>query len=287
MPLRRSLVQVALPSWLSDHRFGGRIILPAVTAMELLAVQVQETWPTVAINAMTGARFLRFLEIPPGTPRIDILVELELQDNGAVLARLQTRSQRATLARTIQHCELLFGAEPPPPVRVTAPDPACPDQVGVDLAATDIYRQLIPFGPSFQTLVERLTLKGKSARGKVLAAGQTPTITSPALLGSPFPLDGAMHAACVHGQLQVDFVPFPVGFASRTISRPTEAGEHYHVEVYQQSRAMDELLYDLVILDQDKQVREQVQGLRMRDVSGGRIKPPPWTRTMRLDRQTP
>ena len=97
-------------------------------------------------------------------------------------------------------------------------------------------------------------------------------------LGSPFPLDGAFHAACVLGQRSADFVPFPVGFDRRIILRPKQPGSSYNTRVELLSRTRDELLFDLHIFDDTGQVYERVTGVRMRDVSGGKIKPPEWIR---------
>jgi hypothetical protein len=279
MTPRRFTVQVPLPPWLKDHRFNGRVVLPAVAAIELLAARVCAIYPAADICAMTQARFLRFLEIPPETPRIDVQVELEREETGPVLARLVTRNRRATMTRMIQHCELFFAAGPPAPAITGEPAAPSPAAVTLNLSAGQIYNELVPFGPTFRTLQDQLVLTQNTARGMVLAPDLPSPTASPALLGSPFPMDGAMHAACVHGQFQVDFVPFPVGFAVRTIIHPTQVGERYHVQAHLRALTTDELTYDLKILDGEERVREQVTGLRMRDVSGGRIRPPAWTRT--------
>jgi hypothetical protein len=42
------------------------------------------------------------------------------------------------------------------------------------------------------------------------------------------------------------------------------------------SRSRDELLFDLYIYEDQGLVYERVSGLRMRDVSGGKIRPPEW-----------
>jgi len=87
-------------------------------------------------------------------------------------------------------------------------------------------------------------------------------------IGSPFPLDGALHAASVLGQQSVDFVPFPVGFDRRIIFRPTQPGSCYIVRVEQVGEIDGELIFDLFILDNGGLVYETVIGVRMRDVTG-------------------
>jgi hypothetical protein len=73
-----------------------------------------------------------------------------------------------------------------------------------------------------------------------------------------------------------------VGFDRRIIIRPTQPGGSYRTRVELLSRTRDELLFDLHIGDDQGQVYEQVTGVRMRDVSGGKIKPPEWMRNQQM-----
>ena len=82
-----------------------------------------------------------------------------------------------------------------------------------------------------------------------------------------------MHAACVLGQCVADFVPFPVGFAGRCIHSPTVAGGKYRCTVELLSQTENELLFDLSIFRESGEPCETIKGLRMRDVTGGMIKP--------------
>ena len=136
------------------------------------------------------------------------------------------------------------------------------------VSAREVYRELVPFGPSYQTLQDSLHLAEEGAWARLLAprldsAGQVRQI-----LGSPFPLDGAFHAACVLGQRAAGFTPFPVGLGRRIIVKPTQAGASYFTRVNLVSRQPDELVFDLCIFDQQGEVYESVTGLTMRDVSG-------------------
>jgi len=268
--------EIALPvqSWFSDHRFGGRIVLAAVEAMQLLAATVQEVYPQLEVGRMHDGRFAKLLAIPPEAGEIKVLVELEPGEHGGIRARLLTRTQGKSMTRLIAHCELTFTADATPGAETdTWVSKPCSD-APMDLTAELVYQELVPFGPAYRTLQDRLVLHADAAWGTLLAPKLS--LAPPGPLGSPFPLDGAMHAACVHGQRWVDFVPFPVGFATRRIVKPTRAGERYRTLARLQVRTEDELIYDLFILDEHGQVRETVRGLRMRDVSHGRIKPPAW-----------
>lgn len=270
----RFAVSLPIPSWYADHHFGGCVILAAVEAMQLLAVAAQADSPGGGVQAMADARFAKLLELPAGVASIDALVELEDGGEGTILARLLTRSQGKVMTRLVSHCEVQFVVAP---VAVPQMDllPAAPAPgASVSIEAARIYEELVPFGPSFRSLQDRLYLSAEAAWGLLQAADPGNTGDQP--LGSPFPLDGAMHAACVHGQRLVDFVPFPVGFASRYVCRPTVAGERYRTQVLLKQWGEGELIYDLQIVDEAGDLREMVRGLLMRDVSQGRIKPPMW-----------
>lgn len=270
--------EIAIPvrPWFRDHCFGGRIVLAAVEAMQLLAVTVQAAHPQLEVGGMRDGRFAKLLEVPPEAVAIDALVELEHSENGEIRARLLTRTHGKAMTRLVSHCELTFAVAAVSCVGMAKWTSEPCSEAAMIVSAEQVYQELVPFGPAYRTLQDRLVLSADSAWGTLLVPELSPAPAEP--LGSPFPLDGAMHAACVHGQRLVDFVPFPVGFAARRIVKPTRAGERYRTLVRLQARTEDELLYDLCIVDEQEQVRETVRGLRMRDVSHGRIKPPAWIR---------
>ena len=270
----RQAVHIPIQPWHRDHHFGGRVIFAAVEAMCLLAATVQAAYPTVDVRIMKQGRFVKFLEIPAETTEIDALVELEQVQNNGVFARLLTKKQLQTMTRITMHCEVYFGGATRQRSLETAP--SVPSTPLLTINAQQVYQDLVPFGPAYRTLRYQLFLAAGSAWGTVRAP-ELPQSSSESI-GSPFPLDGAMHAACVHGQRLVDFVPFPVGFAARTITVPTRPGDWYRTRIQLHAQARDELVYDLWIIDQAGQLRETVTALRMRDVSGGRIKPPAWIR---------
>jgi len=278
MATERFAVQVPVQPWFRDHCFNHRVIFPAVEGMRLLALTAQTAHPELDVRRMHQGRFAKFLEIPPESAELAVLVELEQEENDRVCVRLLSKKNLKTMTRMTTHCELSFVAGPLHGGMEVEVVPSCSSAGFVmEVSAEQVYRELVPFGPFYRTLQGRLFLARDFARGTLLAPDVPLPSSDP--IGSPFPLDGAMHAACVHGQRLVDFIPFPVGFAARIIHKPTRAGGQYFVHVRLQSHATDELVYDLLIFDQAEQLRETVTGLRMRDVSGGRVKPPAWIRS--------
>jgi hypothetical protein len=278
----RTPVAIAVQPWFADHCFNGKTVLPAVETMLLLAAGVAEAHPDIDIQVMDNVRFARFLEIPEGSISVEALIEYERKANGSILAKLLSRRQCKGMTRLQEHGEILFSPGREKSTHAPGLPPEAPADPAITIPAEQVYRELVPFGPSYHTLQDVLHLSGQSAWG-TLKAPVLPTLeTAGKNLGSPFPLDGAFHAACVLGQQSVDFVPFPVGFARRVITRPTQPGGSYCTRVELRSLTQDELLFDLGIFDSQGQVYESVTGIRMRDVSGGRIKPPDWLRNGRM-----
>lgn len=269
MPTRQS-VQIPIQPWFMDHHFNGKTIFPAVETMLLLAGIAKNIRPDIHPEGMSGAGFSRLLEIPKRVPEVSALVEYS--DDGETLClKLLSRIQFKKMSRIMEHAEICFSTRPQPlsPVPQLAPTSG-----GFHIDAERIYRELVPFGPTYRSLVGKLHISNKAAWGMLQAPVLTRQQAMEKELGSPFPLDGAMHAACVLGQCVADFVPFPVAFASRYIHIPTRAGRQYQTTVVPVSRTENELVFDLSIFDTSGQPCETVKGLRMRDVSGGTITPP-------------
>ncbi|GBE11953.1 hypothetical protein BMS3Bbin14_02186 [bacterium BMS3Bbin14] len=270
-------VAIAVRPWFGDHCFGGRIVLPAVETMLLLAAEVKRSCPEIDVRVMEDVRFAKFLEIPPGSTTVAALVECSRNDNGALCARLFSRVRFKAMTRLKEHGEILF----PPAAEsnraeVAAISPAPLAGPVIEVEVDRIYRELVPFGPAYHTLQDTLFLSGQGAWGKLKAPVLPAVGSMQEIIGSPFPLDGALHAACVLGQRSADFVPFPVELGRRIVRRPTQAGGSYITRVVPVSRTSDELVFDLGIFDNDGQIYETVTGVRMRDVSRGTIKPPAW-----------
>ncbi len=260
-------VSLAIQPWYQDHCFGGKAVFPAVETMLLLASQAAGLYPDIDIRGMEDVRFAKFLEIPARTTTVPVLIECAVNADGRVQARLLSRVRFKTVSRIIEHGEILFSSIGIDSQPVPYIDPAPLSSPVTEVNVEQLYRELVPLGPNYQTLQETLDLSEYGAWGKLKAPELPPLDSVQEIIGSPFPLDGAFHAACVLGQQMVDFVPFPVGFDRRTIFCPTQPGSCYITRVIPVSRTNDELTFDLGIFDNSGQVYEMVIGVRMRDVS--------------------
>lgn len=257
--------RVRVEPWLKDHYVGDKIVMPAVETMLFLAAQCAAGHPEADIRVMEYVRFGKFLEIAPAQAAVPALVEESIGADGRIRIKLLSHIQFKAMARIKEHGDVSFPAGKRSAEFPDA-DPAQPVNPVAEVDVEYLYRHLVPFGPHYHTLRDKLSLTERGAWGKLLAPRLPFTYKVQEQLGSPFPLDGAMHAACVLGQQRVDFVPFPVGFVRRIVHRPTRPGDSYLTRVTLTAETRDELTFDLEIFNRQGQIHETVKALRMRNV---------------------
>ncbi len=263
----RTPVIIPVQPWYKDHSFSGRIVFAAVETMVLLAAKTLKKHADVNVRVMEDALFAKFLEIPETSETIPALFECDKKSNGRVQSKLLSQTQIGKMRRIKEHCELFFTTSsasfPPSPTLDRLEPPLSVHEI----ASEHIYHELVPFGPHYHTLQKKLLISDQGAWGKLKAPKLPFTDPVQEVIGSPFPLDGGMHAACVLGQQRVGYPPFPVGFSKRIIAKPTQPGAEYFVRVAPISHTAEEQVFDIVIFNVGGDIFETVQGLRMRDVT--------------------
>jgi hypothetical protein len=275
-PLRVPLT-IDVPPYLRDHCFQGQAILPAVESMQLLAASVSAWRPTIDIRWMIHAKFIKFLFIPPQETRINAFAELSAIGDGRIIVRLITRqgSPQSSLTRIKEHAAVEFhdgNDQNQEPGADDVFEEIVPDDTHLAVSAQTVYRELVPFGPCYQNLTGDLTLFRQGAAATI----RSPDDPAGSLLGSSFVLDAAFHAACVWGQRYTDVVGFPVGFEKRTIFHPTQPGQIYHCRIVPLEISPGLIKFNIRIYQAPNTLFESVQGVDMRDVSGGKLRPPAW-----------
>ncbi len=143
----------------------------------------------------------------------------------------------------------------------------------ITIPAEKIYRELIPFGTAYQNIMGDLTVSPEGALA-YLSGGNCEVDQN--LLGSPFPLDATMHAACVWGQRFTGVVSLPTGFEKRFIYQKTKKRGSYLGRVVPVPINREWLTFDAWIYDSNGVIYETVHGIKMRDVTQGRLHPPQW-----------
>ncbi|MBN1663094.1 MAG: polyketide synthase dehydratase domain-containing protein [Deltaproteobacteria bacterium] len=275
-PVRRKLqwpLTIPVEPYLRDHRFNGQVILSAVEILQRLAVSLQSHCPDAPVRRMQSASFERFLTIEEDCRVIEACHEAEIHENGRFRSRLTTVGPLPgkTVRRTKVHAVVDFVE--PEPDRDPLPMDLASSLEGVvfDVPVLRLYEELVPFGPAYRSLTS-LFLSESGALGRLLA----PEYKASAPLGSPFPFDGALHAACAWGQRFRHIIAFPVGFEERTIFVPTKPGGAYICRVLPVATDGGELIFDIRIYAPDGALCEDIRGVVMKDVFGGRNKPPNW-----------
>jgi hypothetical protein len=270
-------VDIVINPLLKDHHFQGKPVMPAVESICLLAASVKRLRPEADISTMIDARFNKFLYLSPDARRIKAVVAVGLTDRGDFAADLLTKikSKSTAITRTREHAGITFSQ------KKTKKNQALPfkptdvwKEEGINISAYQIYRELVPFGPAFQNISDDLKLSA----GGAMAHIHTPpeSLSRPSLLGSPFTLDAAFHAACVWSQRYRQIVAFPVGFKKRMVCQKTRPDNDYMARIVPVSVDQGPLVFDIWIFDKEERLFEAVRGVKMRDVSGGRLKPPAW-----------
>ncbi len=271
----RLQVDIVVQPWFKDHCFAGKVILPAVETLLILAGEIKKFRPECNVKKMVDARFDKMLEIDPNDPKLNTVVEIDPHDDGSISAKLLTKIQKKTISRIIEHGRVTFASDRTDSYSQSKPLSSKLKEPVFKVTAEKIYQELVPFGKAYRNITNAISVSEEGVWAR-LRAPDLPLADIDGVSGSPFPLDAAFHAACVWGQRFVGFIPFPVGFASRTISKFTELGHEYQTRVIPTEIQSDEIIFDLWIYDPQGELFETVCGLRMRDVSGRRIKPPAW-----------
>ena len=273
---------ISVPAYLRDHHVGGLVVLPAVEALQTVARSKPATWGADPCR-QERAVFHHLFRIDAGAGEIPALHEHARYADGRCLSRLTTlRSGRdLRFTRRMEHVSVWFTPGEREAAEVEAdppPDPAeaiRPEGPTFTVSESRLYDELVPFGPAYRN-VRGDVLLAETGVSATVSGGDFPEAVGP--LGSPFPLDAAMHAACAWGQRYRNRVVFPIGFDRREILAPTRAGETYPCRITPLPDEGAVLRFDVRLYGRDRRPVEVIRGLKMRDIFGGKLTPPAWVR---------
>ena len=267
---------IEIHSYLYDHHLDGKTIYPAAEALITLAKAVKVNFPQAEINSMTDAYFPRFLAIPAKTKVLEASVDIETGSERGITARLlsSVKAKTGNISRTVEHARVRFAGHagnqlPLHPFRALAKlEGEC-----INVPAAAIYRELVPFGDAYQNISGDLSVSRDGALAYV-SGGDTEANDD--FLGSPFPFDAVLHAACVWAQRFTGVVAFPVGFTARIIYKKTKKRAIYLGRIVPVAHTDRPFIFNAWIYDMQGAVCETIAGIQMQDVSRGRMKPPAW-----------
>jgi len=279
-------IELEIYPYLLDHRFEGKAVLPAVEAMQLLALSTQKHLPDTNIRFIKNAKFDKFFYIEPYTTQdtapntkiIEAFNEIEMNENGSITAKLitKTRSKKASITRVKEHAVMQFSGGKPDSKPFPLDTLSGQIKKGFYIPSDKLYNELVPFGPAYHNIKDTLSVSEKGAIANIQAPKQSATNNLIMPLGSAFPLDAAFHAACAWGQRYLAVVGFPVGFDKRIVIQPTRPGNSYICLILPVNVTMDLFTFDIWLYDLNGILFEAVYDVQMRDVSAGRMKPPKW-----------
>lgn len=283
-------IVISVPAYLHDHHIDGFAVLPAVEALQIVARSRPDGLDRCS-GRQERALFRHPLMIDPSETAIPAVHEHVRHADGRCLSRLTTlRSGRQMkFSRRVEHLSVWFaptdqaaagsgaGCEVSeetdfPSERMDAVPHAGPT---FRISADRLYNELVPFGPAYRNLQGDLFLT-ESFISATVSGGEFPEAAGP--LGSPFPLDAAMHAACAWGQRYRNRIAFPIGFRRREILSPTRAGETYLCLITPLPDEGAVLRFDLQLQDLQRRTVETIRELKMRDLFSGKRLPPAWVR---------
>jgi hypothetical protein len=254
--------------------------------VEALQILARTLPPSAGVNPLIQKRgeFSHLLTLDPRLPELPAVHELLRYADGSCLSRLATvlAGRQSTWTRRVEHISVWFppaAGEKEGRVNGTAPvfDAAMTREGPIfTFSSRRLYDELVPFGPAYRNVTGEVRLAPAGAFAHV-SGGAFPDAVGP--LGSPFPFDAALHVACAWGQRYRGTVAFPVGIHQREIHVPTRAGKTYLCSVVPLPEENPAVLrFDIWLHGEDHQPVEVIRGLEMRDISGGRRRPPAWVR---------
>ena len=272
MPLK-----IDIRNYIKDHQFNGKIVLPAVEEMQILASTLQSIMPDINTGTITSAAFNRFIEITPDQKTLEAFADFIFSETeiSATLSTIKS-SKDGSIKRKVENAKLIFNLKKTETKSIPL-DTACIIEGPVtEISPDKLYEELVPFLKSYRNATDKIYISRSGAMGTI--SGGTEEFF-PGPLGSPFPLDAAFHIACVWGQRYSGFTGFPVGFESRTIYHQTEKNGLYHTRIIPVSTEKNTNFYDIYIYSMEGILMESVSSLKMSDVTAGKLKAPEWIST--------
>ncbi len=274
--------KIKIKPYLYDHHLEGNAVFPAAEALIELAKVVKKYFPQTALSTLTEASFPRFLPVPENVEEVTVSVNMEKGNDAGIMASLLSslKAKTGNISRTVEHARVKFS--PAVENHCVAHPFNCVEKLDgecIDVPAATIYRDLVPFGKAYRNISGDLTVSPGGALGYIYGGN---TEVDEELLGSPFPFDAALQMTCIWAQCFTDVVPFPVGFARRNIYQKTKKRTEYLCRIAPVAVALQPFVFNAWIFDLQGTVCEIVQGIRMRDVSRGRRKPPAWIKATTL-----
>lgn len=255
---REIAIQIEIHPFLLEHAIQSTPILPAVQTMQILASEVKTRFPEYDAFQIKNARFNKVLVLSQEISKIDAILEIQQNSSTSISLSLATKiKSKSGITRKLQHASMEFSLDA---VKSLHPQQNPFKGRETSIPLKDIYPGLIKFGPHFCNITKPVQV---NPTGSFTSVSGGKPIPGPCILGSPFTLDSAFHAACAWGKHYKNRICYPVAFNQRIIHSPTQPETEYLTTSYFKGEDGKALVYNLYICDKEGDILETVLGLQM------------------------
>ncbi|MDA2810897.1 SDR family NAD(P)-dependent oxidoreductase [Nocardiopsis sp. RSe5-2] len=252
-------IEPAMAPWIGDHRLGGTVVFPGAGYIEMgLAAGKGALGGPVEAD---GWEFTRALPIDwARAGDVHVQTSLSLRDGTVDITSTDRPGGEPRLHARGRVRRLVGWA--PEPMDLEAARERCPNASGPE----EVYRRFtaigLNYGPAFRPLTG--TWIGP---GEVLASYSTGSSLDGLVL-PPVILDACLQAGLpmAEGLLEHDALFLPVKMASVKVWRAPEAQGWVHV--LHRTRSAEEPCWDMLVTDSEGRVCAEIEGARLRRLSG-------------------
>ncbi|MDA2804025.1 type I polyketide synthase [Nocardiopsis suaedae] len=252
-------VEPAMAPWIGDHRLGGTVVFPGAGYIEI-ALAAGERALGGPVEA-DGWEFTRALPIDwSRAGEVRVQTSLSLRD-GTVDITSTDRPGADPRPHARGRVRRLVGRAPEP-LDLEAARRRCPASSGPE----EVYERFtaigLNYGPAFRPLTGT-----RIGPGEVLASYSAASPLDRLVL-PPVILDACLQAGLpmAEGLLEHDALFLPVKMASVRVWRAPEAQGWVHV--LDRTRSAEEPCWDMLVTDSEGRVCAEIQGARLRRLSG-------------------
>jgi enediyne polyketide synthase len=252
--------------YLEDHVFDGERIFPAVMGLEAMAQAARTLMGAASAVEFESVRFERPIVVPPGAPLV-LRTAAQVRESGDMEVALRSAETDFGVDHFRGLCRVVeMSAVAPlqaPPSAAAAAPASDPIEVSGEL-----YRDVLFHGPRFRRLGGFTLLRARECAAEIRPADVTrwfgPYEAQELVLGDAGARDAAVHATQAtlpHLRL------LPIG-ADRIVTAANPQTRPATVHARQRRCEDSVFVYDLEIRDENGQLCERWDGLRLRVVRG-------------------
>ena len=262
-----TMVRATQPSWVTDHRVGGRIFVPGTAIVELMRAAAEQCWNGADVELRAAVFQAPIVVRDAGACRLQVVVSSDAEGASHVRVYSQTDDTSATAwalhaegeAHRVEKSAARF-------LDLAAVRARCGEAVPPEMLYEAFAGVGLEYGDAFRGVVELHRGEGEAIARLALPAGVSPEGygVHPALLDAAFQVLGAID------ERAEAWLPFAV---DRVVVDGGASGAGIvHVRVVE--RSQETVVADVILTDGEGRVCVEATGLRLKrvDVEELRVK---------------